>query len=129
LNGAALDLDRLRDYLLNKTAVTEGTPFGPDSLVYKVMGKMFALIAWETTPLQITLKSDPDDALALRAMYPAVRPGYYMNKQFWNTITLDGSIPEDEILEMIDISYDLVVKGLKKADRFRLTNQSKGVQV
>lgn len=125
--GPALDLDRLRDYLLYKTAVTEEAPFGPDSLVYKVMGKMFALIAWESTPLQITLKSDPDDALALRAMYHAVRPGYYMNKQYWNTITLDGSIPEDEILEMMDISYDLVVKGFKKADRNTLTNQNKGV--
>jgi predicted DNA-binding protein (MmcQ/YjbR family) len=123
-----LDLDRLRDNLLNKTAVTEGTPFGPASLVYKVMGKMFALITWETIPLHITLKSDPDDALALRAMYPAVKPGYYMNKQYWNTITLDGSIAESEILEMIDFSYDLVVKGLKRADRSKLIGLSKGNQ-
>ena len=115
-----MNLTSLRVHLLKKKAVTEESPFGPDSLVYKVMGKMFALIAWEAIPLKITLKSDPDDALALRAHYPAVRPGYYMNKQYWNTVTLDGSVPEDEILEMIDISYNLVVKGLKKIDRDKL---------
>ena len=117
-----MNLEFLRKFLLKKKGTTEETPFGPEALVYKVMGKMYALIAWEENPLHITLKCDPDFALALRAKYPAVTAGYHMNKRHWNTIMLDGSVPEDEILEMIDDSYDLVVKKLKKADRERLAN-------
>ena len=123
-----MKLEPIRTYLLKKKGSTEELPFGPDALVFKVMGKMFALVAWEETPLRITLKCDPDDALALRDQYKAVQPGYYMSKKHWNTITLDGSIPNDEILEMIDHSYDLVVKGLKKAVRQKLQSMgnSKG---
>ena len=110
----------LRKYLLEKKGAIEDTPFGPESLVFKVMGKMFALIAWDEKPLRITLKCDPDLAQILRAQYQAVQPGYYMNKKHWNTITLDESIPEKRILEMIDDSYELVVKGLIKADRQEL---------
>ena len=117
-----MNLEFLRKFLLKKKGTTEETPFGPEALVYKVMGKMYALIAWEENPLHITLKCDPDFALALRAKYPAVTAGYHMNKRHWNTIMLDGSVPEDEILEMIDDSYSLVVKGLRKADRERLVN-------
>jgi len=115
-----MKLETLRAYLLDKKGATEGHPFGPETLVFKVMGKMFALVAWEETPLRITLKCDPDDALALRDQYEAVQPGYYTNKRHWNTVTLNGSIPNGEILEMIDNSYDLVVKGLKKAVRQEL---------
>ncbi len=115
-----MKLEELRKILLEKRRTTEETPFGPQALVYKVMGKMFALIAWEEDPISISLKCDPDLALALRAQYPAVIPGYHMNKKHWNTITLDGSIPEKEIFFMIDESYALVVKGLKKADREKL---------
>lgn len=112
-----MDLAALRAYLLAGVGRTEESPFGPDSLVFKIMGKMFALVAWEAVPLRITLKCDPEVALELRDRYAAVTPGYYMNKQHWNTITLDGSIPEDEIRTMIDASYALVVKGLPKAVR------------
>ena len=115
-----MNLATLRKTLLKKKGTTEETPFGPEALVYKVMGKMFALIAWEKDPLTITLKCDPDFALALRAKYPAITAGYHMSKKHWNTITLDGSIPEDEILGMIDDSYALVVKGLRKIDREKL---------
>jgi predicted DNA-binding protein (MmcQ/YjbR family) len=101
----------------------EERPFGPDALVYKVMGKMFALIAWQETPLRITLKCDPDEALFLRDVYTAVRPGYHMNKRHWNTIVVDGSIPQKEFLRMIDDSYALVVKGLTKAQRQMLECQ------
>ena len=92
-------------------------PFGPDALVFKVKGKMFALVGWQRSPLRLSLKCDPDDALALRDMYPAVQPGYYLNKKHWNTITLDGTIPDAELLTMIDNSYRLVVTSLKKAER------------
>jgi len=113
-------LETLRTYLLKKKGATEECPFGPETLVFKVAGKMFALVAWEETPLRMTLKCDPDLALHLRANYKAVQPGYYMNKEHWNTITLDGTIPNDEIQGMIDDSYDLVVTGLKKSDRQEL---------
>ncbi len=111
-----MELEPIRDYLLQKKGTTEECPFGPESLVFKVMGKMFALVAWQSQPLRITLKCDPDFAIALRDQYEAVQPGYYMNKKHWNTITLDDTIPPTEILGMIDISYDLVAKGLKKID-------------
>jgi predicted DNA-binding protein (MmcQ/YjbR family) len=110
-------LEPFRKYLLKKKGSIEETPFGPESLVFKVMGKMFALLAWNEDPLRVTLKCDPDLALALRAQYKAVQPGYYMNKDHWNTITFDGSIEDKQILEMIDESYKLVVRGLKKADQ------------
>ena len=119
-----MKLETLRTCLLEKKGATEGCPFGPEALVFKVMGKMFALVAWEETPLRITLKCDPDDALALRDQYKAVQPGYYTNKRHWNTITLDGSIPEEKILKMIDDSYKLAVKGLKKVDRQKLEQSS-----
>ena len=115
-----MKLEPTRTYLLKKKGVVEDTPFGPEALVFKVIGKMFALVAWKETPLRITLKCDPDIASTLRTQYKAVQPGYYMNKRYWNTITLDGSISDEQIWGMIDTSYELVVKGLKKADRQKL---------
>ncbi|MBX3050565.1 MAG: MmcQ/YjbR family DNA-binding protein [Caldilineaceae bacterium] len=113
-------LEPLRAYLLAKPGATEETPFGPDALVFKVLGKMFALVAWQETPLSISLKCDPNLALLLRGTYAAVTPGYHMNKRHWNTVVLDGEVPEDEVEDMIDESYALVVKGLTKAQRAQL---------
>ena len=110
-----MELKTVTSWLLAKKGATEETPFGPDALVYKVMGKMFALVAWEEEPLAISLKCEPGQALFLRDLYPAVRPGYHMNKKHWNTVTLDGTIPEDEVKGMIDDSYELVVKSLTRA--------------
>jgi predicted DNA-binding protein (MmcQ/YjbR family) len=115
-----MKFEKLQKYLLGKNGSTEDTPFGPDALVFKVMDKMFALVAWNKNPLKITLKCDPDSALNLREQYPAIQPGYYMNKKHWNTITLDGSISEKEISEMINDSYNLVFSKLKKSDRLKL---------
>lgn len=115
-----MELETLQKILLNKKRAIEDTPFGPETLVYKVMGKMFALVSWGEDPLRINLKCDPDLALALRAEYAAVIPGYHMNKKHWNSVILNGSIPEALLIEMIDNSYALVVKGLKKADREKL---------
>lgn len=112
-----MDLAALQAYLLSKKGVAEERPFGPEVLVYKVMSKMFSLVAWEANPLTISLKCDPDEALFLRDIYTAVRPGYHLNKKHWNTVTLDGSVPQKEFLRMIDDSYNLVVKGLTKAQR------------
>lgn len=115
-----MDLEALHTYLHSKKAVTEGLPFGPDVLVLKVMGKMFALVSLDDIPPRVNLKCDPEEALVLRDRYDAVLPGYHMNKKHWNTVILDGSIPRDEVMAMIDASYGLVVKGLTKAKRREL---------
>ncbi|MBZ0301293.1 MAG: MmcQ/YjbR family DNA-binding protein [Anaerolineae bacterium] len=119
-----MDRTTLRDYCLNKKGTTAEFPFGPEAEVFKVMGKMFALMPTDAQPQTISLKCDPTLADMLRQTYEAVIPGYHMNKRHWNTVTLDGSIPEDEVLEMIDHSYDLVVKGLTKAQHAKLINQN-----
>jgi predicted DNA-binding protein (MmcQ/YjbR family) len=119
-----MQLDTLRDILLAKTGASEETPFGPDALVYKVMGKMYALVAWRAVPLRLSLKCDPTYALALRDRYAAVGPGYHLNKRHWNTVTLDGTVPPNEVSGMIDHSYDLVVDKLPKAKRRSLEEQA-----
>jgi predicted DNA-binding protein (MmcQ/YjbR family) len=105
----------LREYLLNKKEATEELPFGPEALVFKVLGKIFAIVAYQDHPLRISLKCEPEHADALRAMYQAVLPGYHLNKAHWNTVILDNSIPAAEILVMIDESYQLVIQKSKKS--------------
>jgi predicted DNA-binding protein (MmcQ/YjbR family) len=116
-----MDRFTLHAYLLNKKGAGKDRPFGPDAAVFKIINqKMFALIP-DGEPLQISLKCDPDEAIFLRQMYPAVQPGYHLNKRHWNTVAIDGSIPDDEVRHMVDASYNLVLKSLKKADRETLT--------
>jgi predicted DNA-binding protein (MmcQ/YjbR family) len=115
-----MELKNLRRYLLQKRGSTEETPFGSQALVYKIMGKMFALIAWEESPLRITLKCEPDLALTLRQQYQAIQSGYHMSKKHWNSIWLDGTIPDEKILGLVDHSYELVLGSLKKIDREKL---------
>lgn len=110
-----MEFDILREYLLRKDGASEELPFGPDALVFKVKGKIFAIVAYQDHPLRISLKCEPEHADALRAMYPAVLPGYHLNKAHWNTVILDDSIPADEILAMIDESYQLVIQKAKKS--------------
>jgi predicted DNA-binding protein (MmcQ/YjbR family) len=112
-----MNAESFRAYCLSKAAATEGTPFGPEDIVFKVAGKMFALLALEEVPPRVNLKCDPDLALELRDRYEQVEPGYHMNKKHWNTVVLDGVIPEREIRKMIDHSYELVVQSLPKAKR------------
>lgn len=109
-----MKFEQLHAYLLAKPGAVAERPFGPDTLVYKVGGKMFALVAETADPLWINLKCDPDEALFLRDIYPAVTPGYHMNKRHWNTVTLDGTVPEAEFRRMVDDSYRLVVAKLSK---------------
>ena len=123
-----MNLKELQSYLLAKKGTTEEMPFGPDNWVYKVVGKMFALVPIDADPLTISLKCEPGQALLLRDVYPAVQPGYHMNKTHWNTVTLDGTIPEPEIWGMIDDSYDLVVAGLSRAQRAALDALSRSGQ-
>ena len=115
-----MQVDAFRDYCLKKRGVVEDTPFGEEDLVFKVGGKMFALLTLEEVPPAANLKCDPDLALELRDRYEQVRPGYHMNKKHWNTVEIASGIPEPELRKMIDHSYELVVQGLPKAARTSL---------
>jgi predicted DNA-binding protein (MmcQ/YjbR family) len=117
-----MDLAQFREYCLSKPRATEGTPFGPDVLVFKVRGKMFALAALEEVPTTVNLKCEPDLALDLRDRYEQVQPGYHMNKKHWNTVEIESGIPDAEVRKMIDHSYELVIKSLPKAERKKLEN-------
>lgn len=110
----------LEKMLLSHKEAAKDYPFGPDVAVFKVAGKIFALIAEDENPLRISLKCNPAEAEFLRTMFDAVKPGYHLNKNHWNTVTLDGSVPEDLLFKMMDSSYALVVKGLPKAEREQL---------
>ena len=102
-----MDIESLRDYCISKEDVTEGFPFGEDTLVFKRKGKIFALVNLEGD-LSINLKCEPSVALELRERYASVIPGYHMNKTHWNTVYLDGTIPDREIFGWIDHSYEQV---------------------
>lgn len=102
---------------LAKPGSVEDYPFGDGAAVFKVAGKMFALVALDGSPGSVSLKCDPDLAADLRQKYPAVTPGYHLNKRHWNTVTLDGSVPDEELLELIDHSYQLVVARLPRTER------------
>ena len=117
-----MNVEEIRDYCLAKRAVTESTPFDDVTLVFKVAGKMFAIIPLDKPDLSITLKCDPEKAISLREKFPAVKPGYHTSKTHWNTISVDGSVNRSLILEWIDHSWDMVVKGLNKKQREILDN-------
>lgn len=107
-----MNIESLRAYCLSKPAVEETLPFGPDTLVFKVAGKVFLLTGLDSDPLSFNVKCDPDLAIELRERYDAVQPGYHMNKKHWNTITVDGSVSGKVLKEWIDHSYELVVDSL-----------------
>lgn len=102
---------------LSHQGAFEDFPFGEDVAVLKVQGKMFALLPVRGNPLTVSLKCDPREAELLREKYPAVTPGYHLNKTHWNSILIDGTVPDDEVLSMIEDSYRLVVAGFTKQQR------------
>jgi predicted DNA-binding protein (MmcQ/YjbR family) len=116
--------DSLRDRVIAacgaKPGSVEGYPFGDEVAVFKVAGKMFALVTLDSGPGSVSLKCDPDLAVGLRRRYAAITAGYHLNKRHWNTVTLDGSVPEDELLDLIDHSCELVVASLTRAERDKL---------
>ncbi|MEK4358216.1 MmcQ/YjbR family DNA-binding protein [Paenibacillus sp. FSL M7-1455] len=112
--------DRIVDYCLKKKGAIQTYPFGPDPLVIKVAGKMFALVFDHGDHVIVNLKCDPIIAENLREQHEAVQPGYHMNKTHWNSVHLDGSLSETDIFDMIDHSYDLVVQKLPKSVRERV---------
>jgi len=118
VNGAARD--RVFAACGAKPGSVEDYPFGDGVAVFKVAGRMFALVSSDP-PGSVSLKCDPGLADGLRARYAAITPGYHLNKRHWNTVELDGSVPDEELLEQVDHSYDLVVARLTRAQRDQLT--------
>ncbi|MET8944144.1 MmcQ/YjbR family DNA-binding protein [Streptomyces sp. NPDC004542] len=113
--------EELRALCLSFNAAVEDFPFNPDISVFKVLGKMFALSWMDDRPLKVNLKCDPEDAVRLRTEHEGlIAPGYHMNKRHWNTVTVDGGLPDRLIRELVEDSYDLVVAGLPRAERLRL---------
>ena len=109
-----MDVEMLREYCLSKPGAEESLPFGPDTLVFKVKGKIFLLAGLDGQPLQFNVKCEPEKAIELREEFHCVQPGYHMNKAHWNTIIIDGSVPAKKLKEWIDWSYDLVASPKKK---------------
>ena len=109
MNAAAL-----REACLAMTGAEETFPFGPENSVFKVEGKIFALTPLAAKPLRVSLKCDPDLAVQLRTAHPAITAGYHLNKRHWNTVVLDGSVPDAMVRDMIEDSYDLIVARLPK---------------
>jgi predicted DNA-binding protein (MmcQ/YjbR family) len=115
-----VDAPELRRWCLAQSGAVEDFPFGPEPSVFKVGGKIFALSALERMPLAVSVKCEPELAVQLRASYAAIRPGLHLNKRHWNTITLDGSLPDQLVRDLVEDSYDLVVSGLPKRTRDEL---------
>ncbi len=115
-----MNIEEIRDYCISLKAVTESFPFDETTLVFKVMNKMFCLLSLDK--LQVNLKNSPEKNIELRAHYPAIIPGYHMNKEHWNTVGLDGTVPPKLIDEMIDESYQLIINSLTKKKQLELKN-------
>ena len=112
-----MDPDQLRRCCLSLTGTEETFPFGPENSVFKVGGKIFALSRLDGDPLRVSLKCEPALAEQLREAHPAVIPGYHLNKRHWNTVIIDGSLPDEIIADMVEDSYDLIVSKLPEARR------------
>lgn len=117
-----MNIEQLQSYCLSKKGAEESLPFGPETLVYKVGGKMFLLASLDSIPLQFNVKCKPDDATTLREQYACVLPGYHMKKQHWNTIIADGSVSDKLLKQWIDDSYNLIVNSLPKKTKALLNN-------
>jgi predicted DNA-binding protein (MmcQ/YjbR family) len=120
-----MDARELRRWCLEQPGAIEEFPFGPEHSVFKVGGKIFALSALDRTPLEVSVKCEPELADQLRASYPEIRPGYHLNKRHWNTVTLDGSLSDQLVRELIEDSYDLVSHALPKRMRTQLATEAK----
>ncbi len=115
-----MNLETISEMVSVLPGVVEEQPFGPTVDVFKVGGKMFALLAPESPPGSLSLKCDPEWANDLRERYEAITPGFHLSKRHWNTVVLDGSVDDDLVLEMVQHSYELVIAGLSKVVRARL---------
>lgn len=114
-----MDIEELREFCLAKEHVNESFPFSEDALVFKVGSKMFCLTNIDT-PVSMNLKCDPEKAADLREEYEEIEPGFHMNKKHWNTVSLIGNLSNDLLTELIDDSYNLVIKNMTKKERISL---------
>jgi predicted DNA-binding protein (MmcQ/YjbR family) len=122
-----MDLERVREYALSRPGkITEDFPFDDEVLVIRIAGKIFLLTNVNAVPFTVNLKCDPERALELRERYPEVQPGFHMNKKMWNTVDLSGRLPERLVMELIDHSYDEVVKKLSLKEREKLAKGNTG---
>lgn len=117
-----MHIEDFRDFCLSKKMVTEEFPFGPETLVFKVCGKMFALTGLDSPVFTVNLKCDPTYAEELRENHPEVQPGYHMHKKHWNTVNFEGSLAHEFLIHLINHSYECVVKSLPKSKREELFN-------
>ena len=117
-----MNIEEITEYCSKKKGITQEFPFDEETLVLKVMGKIFLLASLKKIPLQVNIKCSPEEAIELREKYEAVIPGYHMNKKHWNTVIVDNTIPPKNIFSWIDNSYNLVVRGLKKSVKEELKN-------
>ena len=109
-----MNIEELRDYVLSLKNVTEGFPFGNDTLVFKTNNKIFLLVSLSSTPLQFNVKCDPDYAIELREEYPCILPGFHMNKKHWNTIIIDGTLSRTQLQQLVNDSHSLVTTKSRK---------------
>ena len=112
-----MDLESLRNYCLSKKSASEDMPFGEDTLVFRVLGKIFALTSLDTEGCRVNLKCNPDYAIELREKFEDIQPGYHMNKKHWNTVNCENGLDSALIKSLIDHSYELIVESMTKAQR------------
>ena len=112
--------EQARSYFLSLPESLEDFPFGPETPIFKIKNKWFGFLRYKNSIAHINLKCNPEEAMVIRDIFEAVIPGYHMNKEHWNTVILNGTVPKEEIEKMIDTSYSLVVGNLKKLDRLAL---------
>ena len=117
----AMDATQLRAWCLRQPGAVEEFPFGPETSVFKVGGKLFAIAALDGTPLQVSVKCEPELAVGLREAHAAIRPGYHLNKRHWNTLTLDGSLSDQLVRDLVEDSYALIVSALPRRVREQLS--------
>ncbi len=110
-------MELLREYLLRKPHTTDDFPFGPEAMVFRVAGKIFAIMPWEQNPISVSLKCDPDRAAQLREQYPGITGAYHLNKKHWNGVKMDDSVSMELVEELMDHSYNLILASLPKKVR------------
>ena len=115
-----MNIEELREYCISKKGVEETLPFGPDTLVFKVMGKIFLITGIDSKPVSFNVKCEPSNAIELREKYTCVKPGFHMNKKHWNTIVCDGSVSSKLIKQWIEESYNLILNSLPKKSKEEL---------
>lgn len=115
-----MNIEELRQHCIVKPGFSEDFPFDNETLVFRVAGKIFLLIPVNAHPLRFNAKCDPERAVELRGQYDSIQPGYHMNKQHWNTIQVDGSVPKKLVMELVDHSYELIKSSLTKKQRENL---------